>query len=104
MSEPIKCYAVTSGSHSNYMVLAIYRRREDAEDRVKTNNEAPKWFVSGKPVYEQKNLPCIDKHYSSRVDWSKVELNNARESFDDMLVEEFDYYEGESLPAAQELR
>lgn len=66
--KPIKCYAVTHGNYSDYTVEAIYRRREDAEERAEANNSKPE---------------------GSRERESR---------FYDLEVEEFDYYEGEELP------
>lgn len=91
--KPTKCYAVTSGEHSAYEVHAIYRRREDAEERVRVNNDAPRWMLRG-VLYEE--IPWDE----SRV--REVQGNPAREEHEDMRVEEFDYYEGELLPAPLE--
>jgi hypothetical protein len=93
MSKPTKCYAVTSGEYSAYEVHAIYRRREDAVARVKTNNDAPRWMIRG-VLYEE---PPWDSPGGR-----EVQGNPAREEHEDMRVEEFDYYEGEDLPAPLE--
>lgn len=93
MSEPTKCYAVSSGSYSDYQVHAIYRRREDAVARVKANNEAPRWMLRG-VLYEE--MPW------DATGGRGIRRNPAREERDDMRVEEFDYYEGEDLPALLE--
>jgi hypothetical protein len=79
--SPTTCYAVTSGEYSDYQVVAVYRRREDAEARARANNELTRWLDDG--------------HGS-------VGFNQERESRDDLRVEEFDYYEGEPLSAPLE--
>jgi hypothetical protein len=105
MSKPTKCYAVTSGEYSDYEVHAIYRRREDAEARVKTNNETPVWLLDGEPYYGPGNdLPRVQQPNRAYLvtDLERVTGNPAREEHLDMRVEEFDYYEGEPLPAPLE--
>lgn len=171
--KPTKCYAVTSGEYSAYEVHAIYRRREDAEARVKANNEASEFLLDGEPYRGRYgDLPTVERPalfgdtyelrlgminvegkepiveladgrawitkkgkvavfpdalagreglerlpdgdyetvYAGRdplpprlvIDMSRITENPARESHEDMRVEEFDYYEGEPLPAPLE--
>jgi hypothetical protein len=104
MSEPTRCYAVTCGVYSDYRILAIYRRREDAEARVQANNSAAAWLVDGQPFYGE-DLPQVERPtwdgrstYMS-LDTSRAQRNPAREEQYDLRVEELDYYEGEALPA-----
>lgn len=104
-----KCYAVTEGRYSGYSVLAIYRRREDAEARAKANNTVARWLVDGEPVDDINALPRATRTVISGrnyidVDYNRVERNPARESNDELRVEEFDYHEGEALPARLEER
>jgi hypothetical protein len=62
VSEPTKCYAVTSGAYSEYQVHAVYRRREDAEARVRANNEAAEYLLDGEPYRgELDDLPRVQK-------------------------------------------
>jgi hypothetical protein len=107
VSEPTKCYAVTSGAYSEYQVHAVYRRREDAEARVRANNEAAEYLLDGEPYRGGLNgLPRVQKrprHGDTYViDWNRVSKNPAREWDGEARVEEFDYYEGEPLPAPLE--
>jgi hypothetical protein len=173
VSEPTKCYAVTSGAYSEYRVHAVYRRREDAEARVRANNEAAEYLLDGEPYRGGLNgLPRVQKRprhgdtydlrlgmvnserkepvveladgrawmtkgrqvavfpdalagregverlpdgdyettYAGRrpelpysvIDMSRVSKNPAREWDGEARVEEFDYYEGEPLPAPLE--
>jgi hypothetical protein len=121
MSEPIKCYAVTSGDYSDYTVHAIYRRREDAENRCKANNQAKGHLVDGVPAdwdevekavqsaglaweggyLTSGNYDEYAAHMKRVRAWRNEHMrsNPAREESGEMRVEEFDYYEGEPLPA-----
>lgn len=92
MSEPTKCYAVSSGSYSDYEVHAIYRRREDAQAAIEiglTQHDMP-YLVDGVPT---KN-------------WSPEAIENpmSLDPWQHPRVEVFDYYEGEALPAPLEGR
>jgi hypothetical protein len=103
MSEPTRCYAVTCGAYSDYRVLAIYRRPEDAERRVTGNNSAAIWLVDGEPFPDDEELPTrprtsISGYVYEEIDGSRVQRNPAREEQDDLRVEELDYYEGEPTP------
>jgi hypothetical protein len=72
---------------------------------VKANNEAPGLLLDGKPYYGSDNdLPRIQQPTwaYSVIDPKRVTGNPAREEHLDMRVEEFDYYEGEPLPAPLE--
>lgn len=108
--ELTKCYAVVSGEYSDYAVHAIYRRREDAEVRCETNNSTPSLMVDGVPtlydeIHAQREIDAARRGISLSEWWHEhVEGNPAREELDDLRVEEFDYYEGEPLPAALEER
>jgi hypothetical protein len=116
MSEPVKCYAVTSGSYSDYNVHAIYRRREDAEARVEVNNQRSYVLLDGEDADERAilaameaavpRLPGGSRDFDGYQAWwsEHVSRNPDREDVYDMRVEEFDYYEGEPLPVALEER
>jgi len=93
--RPVKCYVLTRGQYSDYQVVAIYRRREDADARAEANNEAPAFLVDGVPTRTE-DLPMS-------ISWNRVKANPAREFVDDCQVEEFDYYEGEPTPGAAEV-
>jgi hypothetical protein len=107
VSEPVKCYAVTSGEYSAYTVHAIYRRREDAEVRVERSRLAPKWIVDGDlATSDREDLPTMTTEYpqGSRtiVDWDRVKDHPDRlGEFDDARVEEFDYFEGDTPGGAR---
>jgi hypothetical protein len=105
--DPTKCYAVCSGEYSDYRIHAIYRRRETAEARVRANNAATRWLLDGNPVDDWDQLPKVERRsriegFYVTIDHERVQTNPARESRDEMRVEEFDYYEGEPLPAPLE--
>lgn len=92
MRKPTKCYAVTCGRYSDYQVIAIYRRREDAKSCCEQNNSAPKWLLDGVPVGDE--VWSMDRESVRRV-----KGNPARQELDDLRIEEFNYYESEPLPA-----
>lgn len=101
--ESTKCYAVTSGEYSAYDVHAIYRRREDAETRVEISNAASTWLIDGEiSTSERDDLPPLTINHPSGpktiVDWGRVK-DHPDKLPADARVEEFDYFEGEPLPA-----
>ena len=93
------CYAVSSGEYSDYEVIAVYRRREDAEARVRANNEATYFLLDGEPYHgKRSDLPQVqqERPYRTKVlDPARVERNPEREFIYDLRVEEFEYFPGQ---------
>jgi hypothetical protein len=108
VTEPTKVYAVVWGEYSDYTVHVIYRRREDAKRAIERAKMAPRWLVDGEfATSDHDALPTITIDYPQGArtitDWNRVEEHPDRMGIDveayGLDVDEFDYYEGEPVPA-----